>query len=88
MITDDTMPRHSHRTPAELAEDEGIAALRSDAPAEAAVKKCSPDRYKVVTLHSSRLFPVRKQDCADIAEAGNGDASRAASPESAARKAS
>ena len=62
MLIDDILPRHGHRTPAELADEEILSALRGDGVVNPDSKRCSPDRHEVVTLHSSRLFPIRKAD--------------------------
>lgn len=65
MSFDESAPRHGHRTPAELAEDEFIEALRGDASRIRFVKRSAPDRHEVVTLHSSRLFPVLRNQPGD-----------------------
>lgn len=70
MSFDESAPRHGHRTPAELAEDEFIEALRGDASRIRFVQRLGPDRHEVVTLHSSRLFPARMADCAPLTANG------------------
>lgn len=70
MLIDDILPRHGHRTPAELADDEIRSAMRGDGVVNTHCKQCSPDRHEVVTLHSSRLFPVRKADLAGLTTEG------------------
>lgn len=85
MLIDDILPRHGHRTPAELADDEIRAAMRGEGVVGPARKRCSPDRHQPVTLHSSRLFPVKKADLVGFKLDGPTSSEHAA-PESAAKK--
>jgi hypothetical protein len=62
MSFDASTTRHGRRTPAEIAEDETIAALRGDASRIRFVERLRPTRHAGVTAHSSRLFPVRITD--------------------------
>lgn len=55
-------PRHGHRTPAELAEDEIIAALRGDTCGVPNVDGVLPDRRRRVFSDTTRLLPVRNAD--------------------------
>jgi hypothetical protein len=66
MPIDEFLPRHGHRSPAELAEDEILAAMRGDGPTCPNRLRYTPERREAVTLDSSRLFPVRKADCVSL----------------------
>lgn len=70
MLIDDILPRHGHRTPAELADDEILSAMRGDGAVYLDGRRCSPDRHEAVTLHSSRLFPVRMADLVGFTTGG------------------
>lgn len=86
MLIDDILPRHGHRTPAELVDDEILSAMRGDGAMNPDRRRCSPDRHEVVTLHSSRLFPVRKADLAGFRFTAEGATSPGrAAPRSAAK---
>ena len=54
-------PRHGHRTPAEIAEDEVLSALRGEAPDVMSQVRVLPERCKRVTVPDSRS-EGRKED--------------------------
>jgi hypothetical protein len=62
MNSDGVAPRHGHRTPAELAEDEIIAAMRGDGCGVPLVDGVPPDRMRHIFTCTSRLLPVGNAD--------------------------
>lgn len=52
MIENGTAPRHGHRTPSEIADDEVLAALRGETPDSMRRIRALPDRCKRVMMAS------------------------------------
>lgn len=62
MNHDGGAPRHGHRSPAEIAEDEVLAVLRGDACDVPEYDAVTPARARRGMLNPERLLPVRNAD--------------------------